>query len=63
MQVVPTINAPGKANVYPAGTSHSVAVNPNNSNVFVPLPANNVFPSCLNGCIGVFVAPDENDDD
>jgi hypothetical protein len=63
LQVVPTINTPGKANVYPSGTSHSLAVNPNNNNVFVPLPATNVFPSCLNGCIGVFAAPDENDDD
>ena len=49
--------------MYPSGTSHSLAANPNNNNVFVPLPANNVFPSCLNGCIGVFAAPDENDDD
>jgi len=63
VQVVPTINTAGKANVYPSGTSHSVAANPSNNNVFVPLPANNVFPSCLNGCIGVFAAPDENDDD
>ena len=61
VQIVPTINTPGKANLYPAGTSHSVAVNPNNSNVFVPLPANNVFPSCLNGCIGVFGTPRDDD--
>ena len=59
VQIVPTINTTGKAFVYPAGTSHSVAVNPNNNKVFVPLPANNVFPSCLNGCIGVFGAPGE----
>ena len=63
LQIVPTINAAGKAFVYPAGTSHSVAVNPNNDNIFVPLPANNVFPSCLNGCIGVFAAPSEQDQD
>ena len=59
VQIVPTINTTGKAFVYPAATSHSVAVNPNNNKVFVPLPANNVFPSCLNGCIGVFGAPGE----
>jgi hypothetical protein len=66
VQVVPTINTPGKAFVFPAGTSHSLAANSNDNNVFVPLPANNVFPACLNGCIGVFAAPgerDENDDD
>jgi hypothetical protein len=63
VQVVPTINTAGKAFVYPAGTSHSVAVNPNNNKVFVPLPANNVFPACLNGCIGVFGAPGEHGDD
>jgi len=63
LQVVPTINTAGRAFVFPSGTSHSLAANPNNNNVFVPLPANNVFPSCLNGCIGVFAAPDENDDD
>ena len=63
VQIVPTINTTGKAFVYPAATSHSVAVNPNNNKVFVPLPANNVFPSCLNGCIGVFGAPGEHGDD
>jgi len=47
VQVVPTINrAPG--------TGHSVAANPHNNHVFVPLPANNVFPQCLDGCIAVF---------
>jgi hypothetical protein len=58
VQVVPTINVPGKANVFPAGTAHSVAVNPRNNHVFVPLAANNVFPSCLNGCIAVFGTKD-----
>ena len=63
VQVVPTINTAGKAFVFPAGSSHSVAVNPHNDHVFVPLPANNVFPSCLNGCIGVFGAPNEDHHD
>jgi hypothetical protein len=58
VQVVPTINVPGKANAFPAGTAHSVAVNPHNSHVFVPLATNNVFPSCLNGCIAVFGTKD-----
>jgi len=49
VQVVPTINRP-------PGTAHSVAANPHNNHVFVPLPANNVFPSCLDGCIAVFGA-------
>src|SRR2546429_7352616 len=47
VQIVPTINRP-------PGTAHSVAANPHNNHVFVPLPANNVFPSCLDGCIAVF---------
>jgi hypothetical protein len=59
-QVVPTFNTPASSPP-PRGTSHSVAVNPHNNHVFVPLPANNVFPDCLNGCIAVFGA--SNDDD
>lgn len=46
----------------PRGTSHSLAVNSHKNHVFLPLPANNVFPSCLNGCIGVFGAPAGDDD-
>ena len=34
-----------------------LAVNTYNNHAFVPLPANNVFPDCLNGCIGVFGTP------
>ena len=63
LQVVPTINVAGKAFTFPAGTAHSVAVNPNNNLVFVPLAANNAFPNCLNGCIGVFGTPKDKDDD
>ena len=63
VQVVPTLNVAGKAFVFPAGTAHSLAANPHNNHVFVPLAANNVFPSCLNGCIGVFGAPNEEDHD
>ncbi|HEX3476730.1 MAG TPA: hypothetical protein VHT91_17005 [Kofleriaceae bacterium] len=55
LQVVPTFNTPATAPA-PRGTSHSVAVNPHNNHVLVPLPAGNVFPDCLNGCIGVFGA-------
>jgi hypothetical protein len=60
IQLVPTINAAGKPTAtppIPAGTAHSVAVNPHNNHALVPLPANNVFPDCLNGCIGVFGTP------
>jgi hypothetical protein len=63
VQVVPTINVGGKPFVFPAGTAHSVAANPHNNHVFVPLAANNVFPSCLNGCIGVFGAPGDGEED
>jgi hypothetical protein len=54
VQVIPTVNkAPG--------TAHSVAANPHNNHVFVPLPANNVFPNCLNGCFAVFGTPRDDD--
>jgi hypothetical protein len=46
-QLVPTVSqAPGSA--------HSVAVDPRNNHALVPLPANNVVPGCLNGCIGIY---------
>src|SRR5207247_2274719 len=60
VQLVPTINTAGKPTDTPpiaAGTAHSVAVNAPDTHAFVPLPANNVFPDCLNGCIGVFGTP------
>ena len=63
VQVVPTINVGGKPFVFPAGTAHSVAVNPHNNHVFVPLAANNVFPGCLNGCVGVFGTPGDGEED
>ncbi|MDB5811744.1 MAG: hypothetical protein JWN94_3866 [Betaproteobacteria bacterium] len=63
-QLVPTINTAGKTTAppFPSGTAHSVAANPHNNWVFVPLPANNVFPSCLNGCIAVYASPERHDD-
>jgi hypothetical protein len=64
VQIVPTVNAAGKAFVFPAGTAHSVAVNSRNNHALVPLPANNVAPNCLNGCIAVYGTPKrEHDDD
>ncbi|PYM21547.1 MAG: hypothetical protein DMD78_17720 [Candidatus Rokuibacteriota bacterium] len=62
VQVVPTFNTPASAPA-PRGTAHSVAVNPHNNHVFVPLPANNVFPNCLTGCIAVYGTPKGDDDD
>ncbi len=62
LQVVPTINTAGQPFVFPAGTAHSVAVNRGNNHALVPLPANNVFPNCLNGCIGVFGTEHEDHD-
>jgi hypothetical protein len=54
VQVVPTLNRP-------PGTAHSLAANPHNNHVFVPLSANNVFPNCLDGCIAVFGTPRDDD--
>src|SRR2546422_6690333 len=62
IQLVPTFNTPNPTSPPPRGTAHSVAVNSYNNHVFVPLPANNVFPGCQTGCIAVFGAP-RNDDD
>src|SRR6267143_3845311 len=56
VQVVPTFNTPASSPP-PRGTTHSLAANPRNNHVLVPLPANNVFPACLDGCIAVFGAP------
>src|SRR5882724_5070399 len=61
IQVVPTFNTPNPTSPPPRGTAHSVAVNSHNNHVFVPLPANNVFPGCQTGCIAVFGTP-RNDD-
>jgi len=36
------------------GSAHSVAANGHNNHALVPLPANNVVPNCLTGCIGVY---------
>jgi hypothetical protein len=50
VQLVPTINTAGVTTStppIPAGTSHSVAVDPVNNHALVPLPANNVFPDFL----------------
>ena len=59
VQVVPTFNTPATAPA-PRGTSHSVAVDPHNNRVFVPMPANNVVPNCLDGCVAVFGAPSDD---
>ena len=66
LQLVPTFNVPAKTtgpltSQHPAGTSHSVAANAHNNHVFVPLPANNVFPDCLVGCVAVFGVPKKDD--
>jgi hypothetical protein len=53
-QLAPTFNTPNPTSPPPRGTAHSVAANPRNNQVFVPLPANNVFPNCQNGCIAVY---------
>jgi hypothetical protein len=54
-QVIPTVNQAAVPSPSPqGGTAHSVAVDPRNNHAFVPLPANNVFPDCLNGCVAVF---------
>ena len=65
VQLVPTANAAGKPTAnppVPAGTAHSLAADPHSNHVFVPLPANNVFPDCLNGCIAVYGASGRDDD-
>lgn len=66
VQIVPTVNAAGNAVSdptvrFPAGTAHSVAVNPHNNHALVPLPANKVVPNCQNGCIGVYGTESNND--
>ena len=62
VQLVPTFNTPNPTSPPPRGTVHSVAVNAHNNHVFVPLPANNVFPGCQTGCIAVFGVPRYDED-
>jgi len=59
-QTVPTFNTP-LSSPPPRGTAHSVAVNPHNNHVLVPLTASNVFPDCLNGCVAVYGTPTDDD--
>jgi hypothetical protein len=60
VQVVPTFNTPATAPT-PRGTAHSVTANPRNNHIFVALPANNVFPKCLTGCIAVYGTSADDD--
>jgi hypothetical protein len=68
VEVTPTFNTPATAPA-PRGTAHSVAVNPANNHIFVPLPPNNIFAApagdtasnCLKGCIAVFAAAADRD--
>jgi hypothetical protein len=59
VQVVPTFNTPGSAPA-PRGTAHSVAVDPASGHAIVPLPANNVFPGCLDGCFAIYGVPGDD---
>ena len=62
VQIVPTVNVAGNTKSVPpipASTAHSVAVDPNTNHALVPLGANNIFPNCSNGCIGVFGTDDD----
>ena len=63
LQVVPTVNQASVPTASPQpGSAHSVAVDPHNNHAFVPLPTNNVFPNCLNGCVAVFGVPKQKHD-
>src|SRR5205807_9553407 len=64
-----TFNVPAVtsgAGKHPASTSHSVAADADNNDVFVPIGANNVFLSpngkddCLTGCVAIFAHSDED---
>ncbi len=64
LQLVPTVNQATTPSASPqAGSAHSVAADPHNNHAFVPLPTNNVFPNCLNGCVAVFGEPKQKHDD
>jgi hypothetical protein len=59
LQLVTSINVPAVTTgtlQHPAGTSHSIAANSKNNQIFVPMPANNMIPGCITGCIGVYSA-------
>lgn len=54
LQVVPTVSPP-------AGSAHSVAVDPTNNHAIVALPANNRIDDCAFGCFGVYGVPRDDD--
>jgi hypothetical protein len=61
-QLVPTLppvpaTAPPTPPGHSAGTVHSIAASAASSHVYVPLPANNNYPNCAQGCIAVFGVP------
>jgi hypothetical protein len=62
LQLAPTFNVPAVTGTgaHPASTAHSVAADARNNHIFVPLGANNVYPSCLTGCIAVYWHGDED---
>jgi hypothetical protein len=60
LQLAPTFNVPAVTGAHPASTAHSVAADARNNHIFVPLGANNVYPSCLTGCIAVYWHGDED---
>jgi hypothetical protein len=51
------------ANLPTAPNAHSVAADPINNHVFVPLTPLPHDPVCVNGCIGVYAAQEERDDE
>lgn len=54
LQVVPTVTPP-------KGSAHSVAADPINNHVIVPLPANNRINDCASGCFGIYGVPRDDD--
>jgi hypothetical protein len=64
-QQAPTFNVPAVttgSKQHVSGTSHSVAADSKNNEVFVPLPANNAVQGCLTGCIAVYGRSDNDID-
>ena len=60
-QLVPTLPpvpaVTSGPNKHGAGTVHSIAASSRSNHVYVPLPANNSYPNCTQGCIAVFAVP------
>jgi len=56
-QILPTLPpVPAVAGVHSVGAAQSIAASAGNNHVYVAMPTNTAYPSCMQGCIAVYSA-------